>query len=691
MRPGVDDAHPDHVHQAVLAGLLSHLGVRDGDSREFKGARDSRFVIAPGSVLSRRPPKWLMAAELVETNQLWARRVAVVQPEWAERLGAHLVKRSFGEAVWDFRSARATTTENVTLYGLPIVSNRTIGVDRVNPELARQLFIDHALVAGDWETKHHFVAANERFVERVRLLEARVRRSDLLDDEALFEFYDERIGADVTSGRHFDRWWRDQRTATPTLLDLDPSVLASRRGITLADYPDTFRQSCSGAVCNEFPITYRYEPGTPLDGATITVPLTALNQLTVDGFDWLIPGYRPDLVSLLVRSLPKDVRRELIPINDTIDAVLPRLGAPEGRLADAVAEAVTAVSGVAVRSSDFDSSRLPSHLVMHVVVVDAAGTVIDAGDDVELIKARQAGRARAALAQTTRLAERRDIVRWDVGRLERVIEQRSASGQVVRAFPTLLDRGDSVSLRVVDNEGLQQRAMRGGVRRLLSMTAAPTTTKVERTLDNASKLAIAASGIALADLAADCIEASVDAVMSRYDLPWDDVAYGVIEREVRADVPGLAADALAVSADVLAAADRVRRRLGALTAPALEPTVGDARAHLERLVASGFVRRAGTSRLPDLHRYVRGIEYRLDHLAGDVPRDRRRIAEVRPIEREFASALADMERVPDAVRDVGWMLEELRMSVFAQPLGVEGSASIKRVRQEFERQAGRRL
>jgi ATP-dependent helicase HrpA len=311
--------------------------------------------------------------------------------------------------------------------------------------------------------------------------------------------------------------------------------------------------------------------------------------------------------------------------------------------------------------------------------------VLDAGDDVAQIRSRQAGAARAALAQAAPIAERRDIVTWDLGTLDQVVEQRVDSGHVVKAYPTLLDKGDSVSLRVVDNEALQRRAMRGGVRRLLLMAAAPTPAKVERTLDSRSKLTVAASDIALSDLTADCIEAAVDAVMSRYELPWDDRAFARIERAVRDETPLLAGDALAVAADVLAAADRVRKRTTALTAAALEPTVADVRAHLARLVAPGFVRRSGVDRLPDLHRYVRGIEYRLDHLAGDVARDQRRMAEVRPIEREYAAAVAAMDRVPDPVRDIAWLLEELRMSVFAQPEGVKGPVSTKRIRQELAR------
>jgi ATP-dependent helicase HrpA len=322
---------------------------------------------------------------------------------------------------------------------------------------------------------------------------------------------------------------------------------------------------------------------------------------------------------------------------------------------------------------------------MHVIVTDAGGRVLDAGDDVELIKSRQAGAARAELARTSPIEERRDITTWDLGRLDQVVERRVESGHLVRAYPTLLDKGDSVSLRVVDNPALQQRAMRGGVRRLLLMAAAPTVARVERGLDSMAKLSVAACDVTLHDLASDCIEAAVDAVMARYELPWDDRAFKRIETAVREETPQLAADALATAADVLAAASRVRKRTRVLTAEGLRPTVADVHAHLDRLVAPGFVRRSGVDRLPDVHRYVRGIEYRLDHLAGDVARDQRRMAEVRPLEREVAEAIAAMDRVPDDVRDIAWLLEELRMSTFAQPEGVKGPVSPKRIRQELAR------
>jgi ATP-dependent helicase HrpA len=681
IRPTVERAHPDQVHRALLAGLLTHIGHREDDGREFRGTRDSRFVIAPGSVLAKRPPRWVMAAELVETDRLRARRLAAIQPEWAESIAGDLVKRSYGEPWWDEAQGRALIGETVTLYGLPIVANRTVGLDRVDRRLARELFIRRALVGGEWDTRHDFVAENLRFRERVGLLESRVRRTDLLDDEAIVDFFDARLPPDTVSARAFDRWWRDARAADPTLLDLDGSVLTNRSGIRLSDYPD--RWDARDAT---YPITYRFDPGSPLDGASVTVRLSELAQVETDGFDWLVPGYRPELVELLVRSLPKERRRDLIPMTETAAAACARLDTSKPTLRIALADALAEVGGVRVSPDEFSDERLPTHLRLHVVVVDDNGEVVDAGDDLAAIRGRQAGSARTALASAVPLDERRDIVRWDdIGRLDRVVEHRSPSGNLVRAFPTLLDRGDSVTLRVVDNEPLQQRAMRGGVRRLLLMAAAPTVGKVERTLDQSAKLAIAASPILVADLTAECIDAAVDAVLSRYDLPWDQAAFAAIERAVRDDSAQLAADALAESADVLDAAERVRARLSALTAEGLRPTVADVSAHLDRLVAPGFVRRSGIDRLPDVHRYVRGIEYRLDHLAGDLARDQRRMAEVRPLERSFAEVAERCGRIDDGLRDIAWMLEELRVSVFAQPVGVRGSASPKRIRAALNR------
>ena len=676
---GADDSsgHPDHVHQAVLAGLLSHLGFRDRDPREFRGSRGATFVIAPGSVLAKKPPRWVMAAELVETNRLWARRVAAVQPEWAERVGSHLVKRSYSEPRWDRRGGRAIATETVTLYGLPIVSGRTVGYDRVDRTAARDLFIRHALVFGEWDTQHRFVVHNQEFVAEVGALEARVRRGHLLDEDAVHDFYDRHLPADIVSSRHFDRWWRDASSSSPDLLDLTVDELRDADGahIQLADYPDTWR---SGQL--DVPLSYRFAPGEPLDGVTLRVPLTALNQLDDTTLDWQIPGYRGELVQALVRTLPKDIRRALIPLAETARSAAERLGPPHGRLVDALAGVLTDLGGTSVSGADFDTTALPPHLRMNVLVLDDSGKARDADTDLTAIRARLATAVREAVAAAVPLAERRGLTTWDVGTLPQTVAA-DVDGHRVVGYPALLDDDDSVSLRVLTNADLQGRVMRGGVRRLLLLTAAPSVGDAARRLDDDARLAIAANGLSLAELGADCRFAAVDAVITGAALPWDDAAFAALQHAVRSRGGPIAAATLSGAAEVLAAARDVRRRLDRLVAESVRSSVADASAHLDRLVGRHFVIDAGADRIGDVRRFVDGIGYRLDRLADDVVRDARRMAEVLPLERRYATYLRQLGRSRPGTEavEVRWLLEELRMSVFAQPLGVGERVSAPRV------------
>jgi ATP-dependent helicase HrpA len=681
LRLGSDTAHPDHVHQALLAGLLSHIGTRDRERREYRGARGSTFVVGRDSTLAKQSPAWVMAAELVETNRLWARKVAAIQPEWAERAGAHLVKRSYGEPRWDERSGRAVTTETVTLYGLPIVSGRTIGLDRVDAPLARELFVRHALVLGDANIEHPFVLRNREFLDEVAALEARVRRGHLLDDDSVERFYDDRVPHDIVSIRHFERWLRKSGVEERAGLELSTDDLRDRSGaaVRLDDYPSFWRQ---GAL--ELPLGYRFEPGEPLDGVTVRIPLLALNQVVDDGFDWQIPGYREELVGALARSLPKEVRRALIPQSETVAAALELLGEPSPaqlgqqprRLIDALAEALSTVAGVRVRPGDFDPGALPDHLRVHFVVVDESGRVHDAGDDLTAIRTRMASAARQALATASPIEERRGIVAWNVGAIPEVVET-SRGGVPVRGYPALLDDDDSVSLRVFTNDDLQRRVMRGGVRRLLLLTAAPSMRGAESQLSNGARLAMSASGVTPAALAAECMAAAVDHLLGSGELPWDEDAYAAWERRVRERAGPLATAGLKKVGEILMVASAVRQRLDQLVADSLRPSVADARAHVDRLVRAGFVQRAGLARLPDVLRFVRGVEHRLERLAEDVQRDRRRMVEVRPLEQRYTAFVERLGRGPVGadVVDAGWQLEELRVAVFAQPIGAKGGPS----------------
>ena len=676
IRAGTEEGHPDHVHQALLAGLLSHIGMRDRQTRMFKGARQAEFVIAPGSVLTRKPADWVMAAELVETNQIYARRVAEIDPRWAERAGAHLVKRSYGEPRWDPKGGRAVVVEQVTLYGLPLVSDRVIGLDRVDPDAARAWFITKAFVERDvpthWRDRHTFNVRNDDVLDRLASMSARTRGVEVLDDESLFSFFDERIGDDVTSTQHFDRWWKGK---PPTLLDLPDPVDLGADG-----YPDVWVQ---GDI--ELPLTYRDAPGEPLDGVTVHLPLNGLNQITDDGFDWQVPGHRDELVEQLMRSLPKAIRRELIPFAETVDVVLERLGPPSGRLVDRLAALVTDVAGVPVTGAAFDPTTVDAHLAMHIVVSDDAGEVHDVGTDLAAIKGRLAGSARQSIAAAAPIDERRGITTWDVGDIPRMVESADRALDV-RAYPTLLDVGDSVSLRVVTTPELQQRALRGGVRRLLLLDGAPTHRSIEKLVTNAGRVAIANADIAVDSLVDDCIAAAVDQLMAEHGtLPFTEAEFRGLQSLVRAKGPNRAGTALGSAVAVVAAAAGVNEHLARLRAPAFAESVDDANLHLGRLVRPGMVSAHGIDRLADVERYVRGIRYRLEHLGGAVDRDRVRMGEVLPLEARFAAFVDRMPPgdLPPDTADVRWMLEELRVQVFAQPIGTSGSVSPKKVSQRL--------
>jgi ATP-dependent helicase HrpA len=696
VRAGATASHPDRVHQSLLAGLLSHLGMREGTTREFRGARGAKFAIVPGSALARKPARWVMAAELVETNRLWGRVAASVQPEWAERLGGHLAKRSVGEPRWDAVRGAAVVTERVTLYGLPIVAGRQIGYDRIDRAAARELFIRHAFVEGDWETGHAILAENRRFVEEVRVLEDRVRRRDhLLDDETLVAFYDERVGADVVSGRHFDRWWKGEQATRPDLLRLTMEVLADRGvGLDVRDYPDQWRQDDL-----LLPITYRFEPGEPGDGVTVHVPLAVLNRVGDAGFDWQVPGFREELVRALVKSLPKQYRRLLVPIADRARDASERLRAPDatpsGSLVEALAGVVSELAGERVPAGAFTLDRVPDHLRVSFSIEGSGGRQVALGKDLDELRARFRGRTRAAIAKTVadrRTIERSGITAWDVGTLPKVVDAR-LEGHLVRGYPALVDDGDSVSIRVLSNPGIQERVMRTGVRRLLLLTAPVSRSHLERRLTNEARLALGrvaalSGGLSSAGLAEDCVRAAADRVIDEAGpLPWNEEGFAALRDLGREQLADVATAAMVEAAHVVVALAAVQVRLDSLVAPALQPSVEDARAQLARLVRPGFVTAAGTPRLTDVLRYVRAVDRRLERLAADPRRDQVRMAEVGAVEQRYRRLLDRMAQraITAEVLQVGWMIEELRVSLFAQVLGTSGPVSAARIQRVLDR------
>jgi ATP-dependent helicase HrpA len=687
IRPGTESAHPDRIHQALLAGLLSHLGMRDGSdpkSLDYRGAHGSKFAIGAGSALSKSQPRWVIAAELVETNRLWGRTVAAVQPEWAEKIGQHLTKYSYGEPRWDARSGRAVVSERVSLYGLPIVSNRTIGYDRVDAADAREMFIRHALVEGDWTTHHSFAQHNAEFLRNLRAREDRTRKLDVIDDEAVFAFYHQRVGDEVVSTRHFDKWWKSASRDQPELLTMTAEALGRAADNDLHRYPTTWTQ---GDLT--FEVTYRFDPGADDDGVTMHIPLAVLNRVANEGFDWQVPGFRDDLVAALVQTLPKDIRRELIPMADTLAAAGRALRVGEDPLVVALARALEKVapSPVRVPRQAFDTSRLPPHLRIGFAVHDQTGAVVGGGKDLNDVKRALRAQMRAEVASVTTLQERRGITSWDFGDLpERIDTERG--GHTVHGYPAVLDDGNSVSLRVFTNAQLQARVMRGGVTRLLLLAVPVGKRAIEAQLTNSHRLAVARFGLQTADgIAADCVTAVADRLVADAGEVRTAAGFESLVRVARRELPQRGAAALRAAADIIAAAARIDDRLSTLVSDSVSANVADIRRHLRRLVRAGFVAAHGAHRLDDVLRYVRGIERRLEKVPENPAKDLHKLADVLAVERRYADLLDAVpagEVTPEMV-DVGWTLEELRVSVFAPSLGTARPVSPKRITADFLR------
>jgi ATP-dependent helicase HrpA len=672
-------AEPREIHTALLAGLLSHIGLRDPERREYQGARGARFAIFPGSSLAKRQPTWVMAAELVQTARLFGREVARIEPEWVEPLAEHLVRREHSEPRWDRRRAAVVATERVTLYGLPIVAGRTVGYGQIDPALSRELFIRKALVERDWDTRHAFFAENGRLLEEVDALEQRARRRDVLaSDQVLFDFFDERIPADVVAGAHFDRWWRDERRARPDLLTYTRELLVSADA-DLSGRPATWKQ---GGL--ELQLSYRFEPGAERDGVTAHVPLRALPGLRPEGFDWLVPALREDLVTALIRGLPKELRRPLVPVPEVAAEVVARLQPRRGAFVDAVARELEAVRGVRVPRAAWDTSRLPSYLRMSFRVEDERGRVVAEGQDLEALREQARPRLRAELAAATASLERHGLTAWTIGKLPRAVSLKG-TGQAVRGFPALVDEGETVGVRVLESAEAQRAAMRAGTRRLLALTVPSPVRYVRDKLDRGAELTLASAPHgSLAAVLDDITLATYDALVAQAGGPaWDEAGFATL----RDHVAGNLADATLATArqvvEILEAAADVRRRLGTLTAAPLHEARDDIARQLGRLVYRGFVAVTGVARLPDVVRYLRGAARRIERLPDNPATDRDKMRSVHDLEAAYRQR-ADAGPVPEAVREVPWLLEELRISQFAQGLGTRQPVSAKRIRRLLE-------
>ncbi|MER7975540.1 ATP-dependent RNA helicase HrpA [Streptomyces sp. NPDC095817] len=700
-----EDAPDQSVHVSLLAGLLSHVGMKDvketgGESgrgsgkNEYLGARNAKFAIFPGSALFKKPPRFVMSAELVETSRLWARVNARIEPEWIEPLAGHLLKRTYSEPHWEKDQAAVMAYEKVTLYGVPIVAQRKVNYGRIDPEVSRELFIRNALVEGDWRTHHKFFADNRKLLTEVEELEHRARRRDILvDDETLYDFYEQRVPEHVVSGAHFDSWWKHKRHEEPELLDFERSMLINDRAgqVTKDDYPDSWRQ---GPL--KFRVTYQFEPGADADGVTVHVPLQVLNQVTDEGFDWQIPGLREEVVTELIRSLPKPIRRNYVPAPNFAQKFLERAVPLQEPLTQTMARELKRMVGVPLTADDFDWSRLPDHLRITFRIVDERRRKLAEDKDLEALKLRLKPKARQAISQAAAATaersggeslERTGLTDWTIGSLSRLFETRRA-GQPVKAYPALVDDGpaaNTVSVRLFDTEAEQAEAMWKGTRRLILRNIPVNPGKfASDKLTNAQKLALSAnphgSVQALFD---DCAMAAADKLIGDFGGPaWDEESYRKLYDKVRAEIVDTTVRTVGQVEQVLAAWQACERRLKGVRSPTLLANLTDVRKQLDALVKPGFVTATGLRRLPDLMRYLVAADRRLQQMPTGVQRDTSRMEKVHEMQDEYAWLLEQLPQgrpVPASVRDIRWMIEELRVSYFAHALGTAYPVSDKRI------------
>ncbi|MHA7127079.1 ATP-dependent RNA helicase HrpA [Janibacter indicus] len=685
-RTSAPDAEPDwdRVHQALLTGLLSHIGLRDEDKRDYLGARGARFSIQPGTTNFRRQPPFVMAGELVETSRLWARSSARIDPVWAERAGAHLVKRTYSEPRWSKRAASVMATERVTLFGVPLVVGRAVSYGKIDPVASRELFIRHALVEGEWDAHHDFLTTNRKLVRRLERLEERARRRDLLvDEQDVVDFYDERIPDHVVSGAHFDSWWKKARHDQPDLLTLTEELLTREDAeqIDGRDYPRRWRSDGL-----ELAVTYQFEPGTEDDGVTVHVPVAVLNQLGADGFDWQVPGLRADLVTALIKSLPKATRRHLVPAPDHARAALTQLDPAAGTsITSQLSSVLGRRAGIRIDEGEWDWSKVPDHLRVTFAVEDGRRRRLGRGKDLEELREGLAGHVQQGMSRAGASIERTGLTTWDLDDLPETFSTKTGKHTVV-GHPALVDEGSSVAIRVLPDEQQAAAAHTAGVRRLLLLGTTPPWKRVLARLTNAQKLALADNPHgSVPKLLDDALAAAVDDIVAQHVTGpvRSRAAFDEALAATRTHVAQRVLTAVSEVEPVLAQRTEVLALLDRMTAPALATTVADVRAQLDGLVRPGFIADTGLSRLPDLRRYLRGISLRLERAADNPRRDAGHQEAVDAVEAAYADlldALPPLRRRSADVVDIGWMIEELRISLFAQSVGTARTVSAKRVR-----------
>ena len=677
-----EKAEYQKIHTALLSGLLSHIGLKEAEKQQYLGARNAHFAIFPNSVLFKKQPKWVMAAELVETSKLWGRMVAEIEPEWIEPLAEHLTKKSYSEPRWSKSRGAVIADEKVSLYGVPIVAARPVNYGSIDPIVSRELFIQSALVEGDWNTKHKFFKQNQQLIREVEELEHKSRRRDILVDErTLFEFYDQRIGTGVVSQKHFDTWWKKAEKQDPELLNFERSFLINddAEQVSKLDFPNFWHQ---GNL--KLKLTYQFEPGTDADGVTVHIPLPLLNQVEMTGFDWQIPGLREELVIALIKSLPKSYRRNFVPAPNYAQAFLGRAVPLEKPLLETLIYELRRMTGVTVEAEHWNWEQIPSHLKMTFRVVDENGKKIAESMNLDELKFSLKDRVQESISAVADDGiEQSGLHIWSFAELPQCYEQKQR-GFSVKAFPAIVDEKDAVGIKLFETEFEQAVAMQQGLRRLLLLNVPSPIKYLHEKLPNKAKLGLYFTPFGrVLDLIDDCIACAVDKLIADFGgFVWNEEGFNKLRDFVRENVNEVTVDIAQKVEQILTLTHQLNQRLKGKMDFTMAFALSDMKSQISGLIYQGFVQKSGYARLPDLLRYLQAIDKRMDKLAQDVNRDRAVMLRVEQVQQAYQQLLAKLPKskpISDEVAEIRYMIEELRVSLFAQQLGTKYQVSDKRV------------
>ncbi len=685
----------EQLHRGILSGLLGNIGAKSDEPGIYLGARAIKFAIFPGSPLRRKGPPWLMAAELTETTRLYARTVAAIDAQWLERVGAHLIKRTHHDPHWEKAGAQAYAYERLTLYGLVVVSRRKIAYGPVDPAGAREIFLREGLVHAQLNTQGRFLAHNEELKREIEELEHKSRRHDVLvDEQRVFEFYDARVPRDIWSGQQFERWRREAEKVDPKLLFLTREELM-RHGadeVTEERFPPALE--IGGVV---YALSYKFEPGHPLDGVTITVPLHLLNQLDEQRCEWLVPGLLRDKIGHLLRGLPKNLRRNFVPVPQYVTALLEHLRVGEGSLTGALTQSIRALTRVEVAPDAWDVEDLPPFLRMNYRVADDDdGRELAMGRDIAALRAQLGVKARKQFSESARNAfERRGITSWDFGELPEQIEF-SRGGQQLVGHPAIVDEGASVALMVMDTEHDAAVATRRGLRRLFQLAAPEQVKYLARNLPGMQEMALRYALLleleggrtgdkgAVSDrLRQELTDAICDRAFFVEDEPVRDAAaFQARVAKAKTRLTDVAGEVCRVMNEILSEYQALRPRINQPGVPVWQRAMNDIRSQLKDMFPPGFVVSTPLPRLKHLPRYLRAIHVRLDKFALNPAKDAQWMQQLQSWWQACQGRMqADRARGVHDVRleEFRWMLEELRVSLWAQQLKTPYPVSFKRL------------